>query len=265
MACKVWRMLIFLVCLCLMRQGFAQGDTDTVHHASRGAAADDPSEFFTRVELFNEYMHFEEFIFNQTTVRINAKLGKRFTTRVDIPYAYNSGNAEKGYASFGLGDISFRLLGYKIAQAPRSALTASVEFSLNTAKAPWLGTGKNIIIPMLTFSQVLVPRKTTFSLLVMQSNSFSGDTSRKDINYTKLQPMLIRVWNRKFWSVVAPELFFDYVGHGVSMNLELRTAYAPGPRINAWLQLGGGLFGDFVARYQWSIETGCRYFWFRRR
>ena len=257
-------MLIFLVSLCMVQQGFAQKNSDTLHHASRGAAADDPSEFLSRVELFNENLHFDDFTFNQTTLRVNFKLGKRFTTRADIPYVYNSGNAEKGYASSGLGDISFRLLGYKIVQAPRTALTASVEFSLNTAEAPWLGTGKNIIIPMLTYSWVLTPRRTTFSLLVMQSNSFSGDTSRKKVSYTKLQPMMIRIWNRKLWTVVAPEFYLDYVEHGASMNIEVRTAYAPGSRVNAWLQLGAGVFGDFIARYQWSVEAGCRYFLFRK-
>lgn len=255
---------IFLCLVGLNNDSVAQVSTDTLHNASRGAAADDPSEFLSRVELFNENLHYEDFTFNQTTLRINARLGKRFTTRVDIPYAYNSGNAAKGYASSGLGDISFRLLGYKFVQAPRSALTASIEFSLNTAVAPWLGTGKNIIIPMLTYSRVLIPRKTTLSLLVMQSNSFSGDTSRSKVNYTKFQPVLIHIWNRKIWSVVAPEFFFDYVGDDVSMNLELRTAFAPVPRINVWLQGGVGFFGDFIARYQWSVEAGCRYFVFRK-
>jgi len=30
-----------------------------------------------------------------------------------------------------------------------------------------------------------------------------------------------------------------------------------------WGQVGAGLFGDFIARYQWGAEAGCRYFFLR--
>ena len=43
----------------------------------------------------------------------------------------------------GIGDISFRLLGYKFFEKSKSAFTVSIEISLNTAESPILGTGKN--------------------------------------------------------------------------------------------------------------------------
>jgi hypothetical protein len=47
------------------------------------------------------------------------------------------------------------------------------------------------------------------------------------------------------------------------MNFEARGAYAPTRRINVWAQTGVGVFGDFVARYQWDVEVGCRYYFLR--
>lgn len=232
-------------------------------------AGDDPSQFFTRFEFFNEIQHHTnsgtDFYFNQTTLRAIVKIGKRFTTRLDVPFVYNSIAMEKDYQPFGLSDISFRLLGYKINQSKRSATTASMEFNLNTASSPVLGTGKNMLIPMVTYTRALNQRGLLMAIVFQEVISFSGDENREDISYSKIQPILLYPWTRKMWAVVAPELYLDYINGGASMNLEGRIAYAPAKRINVWLQVGGGLFGDFVPRYQWGIEIGCRYFLFRIR
>ena len=123
----------------------AQTVSDTTAEKPTETAGDDPSQFFTRIELFNEVQHHTnngaDFYLNQTTFRTIVKIGKRFTTRVDVPFVYNSFSTPKDYQQFGLSDISFRLLGYKIAQSRRSAVTASIEISLNTAQSPLLGAG----------------------------------------------------------------------------------------------------------------------------
>lgn len=65
------------------------------------------------------------------------------------------------------------------------------------------------------------------------------------------------------WTLLEPELYVDYVHAGASMNLKEKITYAPAKRINLWAQTGIGLFGDFIARYQWKAEVGCRYFFLR--
>jgi hypothetical protein len=244
---------------------YCQNLSDTTNvNQNQGAAGDDPSQFFTRIEFFNEVQnHPDDVYFNQTTLRINIKLGKRFTTRLDVPFVYNSLSSFGDYDHFGLGDISVRLLGYEFLQSKRSALTASLEVGFNTAQSPLLGTGKNTIVPMLTFSHVLNNRKTIFSLVFQQINSFGGDSDRKTLSYTKLQAVFIQAWTKRIWTVVAPESYIDYIEGGLSMNFEVRCGYAPTRRINVWAQAGVGLFGDFIARYQWSAEVGCRYYFLR--
>lgn len=247
----------------------AQSSADTLSSlpVPRVISADDPSQFLTRVEVFNEFQHYDKaggFNLNQTVLRTIVKLGKRFTTRVDIPYVTNTYSYPQGFDKGGLGDISFRLLGYNIYQAKRSAVTASVEISLNTASSPAQGTGKNMIIPVISYSGFLKDNRTLLALVLQQTNSFSGDESRPDFNFTKLQGLILHYWNKKTWTVVAPELFIDYINGGSSMIIKGRIAIAPKSRLNLWAQVNVGLYGDFISRYNWGAEAGCRYFMFRK-
>jgi hypothetical protein len=192
---------------------YCQNLSDTTKATQDEAAAgDDPSQFFTRIELFNEVQHFPNDVYlDQTTLRINVKIGKRFTTRLDVPYVYNSLSSPAEYKNFGLGDISIRLLGYQFLQSKKSALTASVELGFNTAQSPILGTGKNMVIPMLTYSHMLKNRKTVLAFVFQQAHSYGGDSDRMTLSYSKLQAILIHIWTKRIWTVVAPESYIDYI------------------------------------------------------
>jgi hypothetical protein len=257
---------ILLILLFLQYPGVTSAQTanDTTAGKKSVSAGDDPSQFFTRIELFNELQHYpKDFYFNQTTLRTIVKLGKRFTTRLDIPYVYNSFASPEGEKHNGLGDISFRLLGFKLIDDPKSAITLSMEISLNTAESKLLGTGKNMIIPVLSYTRTLKKPGNLLSAVLQQTNSFSGDETRENISFTKIQGLYIKVWSKKMWTVVAPVLYIDYVHGGTSMNLEGRLVYATAPRSNFWVQAGAGLYGDFILRYEWTAQVGYRYFLFR--
>jgi hypothetical protein len=244
-----------------------QNATDTAQQKAASASADDPSQFFTRVELFNELQHYKknDLYLNQSILRMNIKIGKKFTTRIDLPLVYNSLETAAGYSQFGLGDISFRLLGYKIIEKPKSAFTASVEISLNTAASRLLGTGKNLVIPVLSYTRVIPGQKMLLAIVLQQTNAFSGDKTRTNISFTKIQPFMVKTLTRKTWFVVAPEWFIDYVNGGLSMNLRSRYNITPKPRINFFATASAGIFGDFQGRYLWSAELGYRYFLFRNK
>ena len=244
----------------------AQNSIDTVKPEPK-TNADDPSQFITRIELYNELQRYDkkDAYVNQTILRTVIKIGKRFTTRVDLPYVHNSFNSPNDYKQTGIGDISFRLLGFKFFEGKRSAFTASLEISMNTAESPLLGTGKNVMIPVISYSALLPEKRLILSIILQQANSVSGDDTRSDINFSKLQFILIKFLSKKTWMVVAPEWFFDYENGGVSMNLRSRLTHAPTPRTNIWLTPSAGLFGDFAGRYTWSIDVGGRYFMFREK
>jgi len=263
---KMKRLLFFFTLLYHISL-FAQNPADSVKQEQLKKNADDPSQFLTRVELFNELQHYDrngnDYYINQTTLRTILKVGKRFTTRIDVPYVYNSVKNPNNYTQSGIGDISFRLLGYKFLEKKLSAFTASIEISMNTAASPILGTGKNVLLPVLSYSQFIPKKRILFSFVLQQANSISGDEARAKISFSKLQAIVIKYWPPKVWTVLAPEWFLDYINDGLSMNFRTRMTFAPKPRINLWITPSAGIFGDFAGRYQWSLDIGGRYFLFR--
>ena len=60
------------------------------------AKADDPSDFFTRIEAFNElqYHEAEELFYNKTVLRTTVKIGKQFTTRLNPLFFYTSSTSD---------------------------------------------------------------------------------------------------------------------------------------------------------------------------
>jgi len=243
----------------------AQNLSDSLKREQTLTNADDPSQFFTRIEVYNELQYYDkaDFYLNQTVFRTILKIGKRFTTRVDVPYVYNSFISHEEQRQSGIGDISFRLLGYKFVEKPRSALTASVEISMNTAQSPLLGTGKNLLIPVVSYTRMMPKKRMLFSIVFQQANAISGDERRATISFSKIQVILLKTWTARVWTVLAPEWFLDYVHGGVSMNFRTRMACAPTRRINLWVSPSIGVFGNFAGRYQWSTDIGGRYFLFR--
>jgi hypothetical protein len=244
----------------------AQVSGDSVKKLAPAANADDPSQFFTRIEIYNELQRYDkkDVFLNQTVLRTVVQIGKKFTTRIDLPYVYNSFQSPSKFKQSGIGDISFRLLGFKFFEGRTSAFTSSIEVSMNTARSPLLGTGKNMLIPVISYTKLIPTRKLLLSLLLQQANSISGDENRADISFTKLQFIVIKYFSRRTWMVLAPEWFIDYINGGVSMNLRSRLTHAPTPRLNIWITPGAGVFGDFVGRYDWNLDVGGRYFLFRK-
>lgn len=251
----------------LTSPGYAQNSPDSIPIGSIKVNADDPSQFFTRIEMYNELQHHDrngsEFYLNQAVLRSIFQLGKRFTTRIDLPFVSNSLNTPMQYKKSGIGDISFRLLGLKFLEKPTSAFTASIEVSLNTAASPLLGTGKNVLIPMVTYTLFVPKKKFLVSLVLQQANSVSGDETRKSISFSKLQALFLKYLSKKTWMVLAPEWYLDYIHGGMSMNMRTRLTHAPKPRLNIWITPSAGIFGDFAGRYQWSADIGGRYFLFK--
>jgi hypothetical protein len=258
--------LLFIFCLLVTTYTRAQGNSDTLKNKPVNPNADDPSQFFTRIEVFNELQYYDkkDIYINQSIFRTVVKIGKRFTTRIDLPYVHNSFHSVASYDQSGIGDISFRLLGYKFLESRKSALTLSLEVSLNTAGSRLLGTGKNILIPLVSYTTMLPKRKLLLALLLEQANSVSGDSERNDVSFSKLQFIVIKYFSKKTWFVVDPEWTFDYTHDALSMVLRTRLTHAPSPRLNIWLTPSAGIFGDFVGRYQWSADVGFRYFLLRK-
>ena len=252
------RHCLYIVSLLLAQLMTAQQDsTKTAAHS--GIIHDDPSQVLTRFELFNELQRLQNGEDrNVTTFRSVVGFAKRFTTRIDIPLVYYSGEVAD-YDQFGLGDISVRLLGYKLIDSKSSALLASVEFSFNTAQSPLLGTGKNMIIPVVSYSRLYMKQQTIVALSFQQYYSLWGDDNRKDIAFSKMQFYYLKGWTKKVWTLLLPEVYMDHKTTAFSMDIELSVYYRLSPNLAVWGKGGIGLFGDHPARYDWTTEVGLRY------
>lgn len=253
--------ILFFLLFWAPLSGISQERIDSARQASsEKRVAEDPSQLISRLEIQNELQEYNSGMYlNMSTFRAVIKFAERFTTRIEIPFVYNSKSANE-YKQQGISDLSFRVLGFRIYESKRDAITLSLEASLNTAASPLLGTGKNILLFMGTYTRMLVPKRSLLAGAIQQANSISGDQTRARISYTKLQAVLIQFWSKKTWSAVSPEVFLDYIQGGISMNLEGRLAYAPAPKFNLWVKAGCGVFGNFIARYQWTSELGARVF-----
>lgn len=252
--------LILIVLSCHFLAAQTSTDSLTIKKPDN---ADDPASFLTRLEVFNEFQHYAAGVdLNQTVIRNIIRIGKKFTTRIDLPLVNFS--SPIGYNKFGLGDISFRLLGYKLKDNPFSAFTTSLELQLNTAAEPQLGTGKNLLIPVITYTDLFKNRKDLISGVFQQVITIGGDEERKDLNFTKIQAIYLHFWSKRLWTVFGDEIFIDYENDlQTSMIFKCRMTGAPTPRLNVWVQGNKGLYGDFVGRYQWGFEAGFRYFLLR--
>ena len=70
--------------------------------------ADDPSQFLTRIEIFNELQRYNkrDAFINQAIFRTIIKIGEKFTTRLDLPYVSNSISNSASFKQNGLGDMA---------------------------------------------------------------------------------------------------------------------------------------------------------------
>src|SRR5918993_4672495 len=131
------KLLLFICLVYYASVTKAQVLSDSIKQQAPAPNADDPSQFFTRIEVYNELQRYDkkDVFLNQTVLRTVVQIGKKFTTRIDVPYVYNSFQSPAKLRQSGIGDISFRLLGFRFFQARTSALTASIEISINTAQS----------------------------------------------------------------------------------------------------------------------------------
>jgi hypothetical protein len=261
---SVWWLAIGLMLWAQTSVGQAKPDTTAIQDHG-GASQDDPSNVLTRVEIFNEYQQTtSDRPVNITTFRGIMALGKRFTTRIDIPYVALP-TASSPEATAGLSDISVRLLGYRLLKTRRSAMLASVELSMPTAQSPLLGSGRYVLTPVVAYSTLFPKTKSIVALTYQEFFSFGGDESRQNIRWTRFQLYHIQPWSGRFWTMLLPEYYYDHADGGSSMNVELFGFYRISNAFSCWLKGGAGLFGEHLARYTWTSEVGLRYLILRKR
>jgi hypothetical protein len=243
--------------------GFAYAQVETASGAEAVREGSRPASFGSnRVEVRDEYQNLQDGSSIYMIVpRVDFSASPDVSFRIEAPVVVSDSGLPGGDTESGLGDLLFRA-SYRVARGTGYALVAGGELILNTAAKDALGTGKNVIAP-LVFASIDLPRydSVVFPLL-QQYLTLGGDDERADVHYTSIKSTLLTRWPDLIYTILEPQVVVDYVGaNKVGMTLEGEFGRFLNRNTAVWVRPGIGLFGDNLAEvYNWKFEIGARVF-----
>jgi hypothetical protein len=277
--------MFLLLCRCVYGQtaDSPQASPTPAPAASQDKSGTNPLVLRTTVQIFNEYYNLpgEGLYNNRTTFRFVVPFAKkRASIKVDLPF--NATNTSIGFLTGGLegpigprpigvvpGDTKFGFgdLNLKLTYVPyfntklKLGLVTSVEFGFNTASKPVLGSGKNTIAPTLVV--VMFPAKNTiFAPTYKQTNSYSGDANRGNINQGAFDFYFVRMFakGRRFINL-DPQLILNYETGKVSSAVETTFGFVLSQKkgITYYATPGFPIGGN--RPYDFTFKTGIKRIW----
>lgn len=235
------------------------------------------------VQIFNEYYNLpgEGLYNNITKVRFVVPFAKkRASIKVDLPFnatntsiGFLSGGTEgpfgrppigvvAGNTKFGFGDLNLKLTYVPYFNRKlKMGLVTSVEFNFDTASRPVLGSGKNTIAPTLVL--VTFPMKNTiFAPTYKQTNSYSGNANRGNINQGAFDFYFVRMFakGRRFINI-DPQLILNYESGKVSSAVETTFGFVVSQKqgITYYATPGFPIGGN--RPYDFTFKTGVKKIW----
>lgn len=134
--------------------------------------------------------------------------------------------ATKGDTQAGLGDVSLKA-SYVAYFNPRLRLgvLAALEFNFDTATEAVFGLGKNTIMPSITIA--MFPAKDIiFAPVYKQSNSYSGDPEREEVNQGVVDLYFVYLFNRgRNFVNIDPQMIFNYQHDTFSAVVEVTGGF----------------------------------------
>lgn len=222
----------------------------------------DPTDFKSRVETRYEYQKPPGGGDRQFLVpRYEHAFSKAFALRLEVPYVVNDSPQPGVDTQSGMGDILVRPA-VRLYRGERHAVVGAVEITLDTASDDRLGTGKNVVAPLL-FASFDVPGLSSVVFpYAQQYVSVSGDDDRADINTSLVRLGVLTRWPERFYSFLEPSLYADWERDGkTGFTLELEVGRLMNRQLAVWARPGVGLWGDELPQvYDWNFEIGFRYF-----
>ena len=148
----------------------------------------------------------------------------------------------------------------RLLRTEHMALVAGAEFLLDTASDRALGSGHHIGGPIAFLSIESHSLHTTFFPLVQHMESFAGDSSRREVNYTMTRLFALTRWPERFYTGTELSIYYDHERNQEGATLELEMGRFITPHIAVWTRPGIGSWGDRIPQvYNWDLEFGIRY------
>jgi hypothetical protein len=220
----------------------------------------DPTDFKSRFETRYEYQDLQSGGARQLLVpRYEHAFSKAFALRFEVPYVVD--DPPGGDDESGIGDILIRPA-LRLYRGEGFAVVAAAEITFDTASDDRLGTGKNVVAP-LVFASFDVPKLNSVVFpFAQQSVSVSGDDDRSDINTSLFRVGVLSRWPNRFYTFLEPSLYIDWErDEKTGFTLELEVGRLLNRQLAIWGRPGVGLWGDNLPYiYDWNFEIGFRYF-----
>lgn len=238
----------------------SQAGTDAANGSESVVKRIDPTDFSTRLEVRNEYQDLQGGGMNMLVPRLDYAVSKTFSLRLETPIVAADPNTPGNNGESGLGNLLVRT-SYRAARGEGYAVVVAAEFNFNTASKDSLGTGKNVIAP-LVFASLDMPRfHSVFFPFLQHYFTVSGDDARPDVNYTSLKTVWLTRWPDRYYTVVEPHFIIDHEhADRVGLTLEGEFGRFLDRNLALWVRPGVGLHGDNIPLvYNWNFEVGLRY------
>lgn len=221
----------------------------------------DPTDFSSRVEVRNEHRDLQDGgSINLLAPRLDYAVSNAFSLRLEIPIVSAEPNAPDNNGEAGLGDLLVRT-SYRASRGGGYAMVMAADFSFDTASKDSLGTGKNVIAPLVFASLDMARYDSVFFPFLQHYITVSGDHARPDVSYTSIKTVWLTRWPEHYYTVVEPHIIIDHErADRVGLTLEGELGRFLNRNLGVWARPGIGLHGDNMPQvYNWNIEVGFRY------
>ena len=218
----------------------------------------DPTEFFIRSELINEFISLpNDSVSNFTTIRLDYQVEKLVEFRLDIPLAYSHVPGTNNQV--GLGDLRTRVGGL-LFRVPLAAGAMGVDLLYNTATSSRLGFGNYRVGPAAVVSFYPTPW-LTISPYIEYRISFEDDPGRANFNRMSLQQPFEFALPNNWWFILEPKTIINFENDSKAtfyMEAEVGKMLTRniGLRVRPIVRLAGPRITDY------SVEAGFRYLWY---
>ncbi|MBA4419001.1 MAG: hypothetical protein C0392_14020 [Syntrophus sp. (in: bacteria)] len=197
-------------------------------------------------------------ITNQQILRMDFPVTSKFTFRTDIPYVWNSGNAN------GIGDIDIKLK-YRIHLNPHLQLYLLSDFYFPTGAQP-ITAGKWQAGPGFEVDATILPLRSVARFKIQEFFSYGGNSCYTSINYTQAEGGFYTLWSDNWWTELTFDLIVNWEPTAVTARgktgakLELEIGRQFGEHLRAYIKPGAGLWGIGQPNiYDWFLRAGVYY------
>ena len=243
--------------------GCAFAEVESASGADAAPPNSAPAAFRTsRFEIREDYLDLQSggTVF-MIVPRLDVLANPDLSFRIETPIVFSHAGAPNNDTESGLGDVLFRG-SYRVARGAGYAIVAGGELILNTATSVDLGTGKNVIAPLI-FASINVPQYNSVVFPFLQYYfTLGGDDARQDVNYTSIKSAYLTRWPNLVYTIVEPQVIVDHErADKIGLTLDGEIGRFLNRDTAIWVRTGIGLVGEGLPQvYDWKFEVGVRFF-----